>query len=76
MLEKIPVGQLQQGMVLGKDILGKDALTLLSRGRALDEKNIAYLLRQFGPHREVVIYIPDDLTLPDLPPERERRNAS
>lgn len=59
MLIRVPVQNLQPGMVLGEDIYSKDALVLISRGKSLDLKIIESIKNRFPEMDSVLIFKED-----------------
>lgn len=62
MLQKTKNNQLKPGMVLGQDILGRDAMVLIARGKELDQRLIDLISQKLGDEKEVLIYYPDTNT--------------
>lgn len=71
MLKKIQMQELKPQMILGEDILGKDAMVILGRGFVLDAKTIKTLLERYSPDKEVVIFIDEREEVLEEPPSEE-----
>ncbi len=76
-MRKIPVGDLREGMVVGRPVLSADGLVLLNTGKRLRNSYIANLKAQGIP----AVYIedglmPDDVVLEDVISDQTRLRAN
>ncbi len=63
MLKKVKIKKLIEGMVIGEDVLGREALPVVGRGKVIDERILEYFKENYKPDDDIIIYFKDSISV-------------